>query len=155
MTNYVKIPQCTCGKCECGVGAKVVKMIEEEQARQFLMGLDDEIYANVQSQVLTLDPLPSLDKIFNIIQQKENHKQLMLGRDNRPKKSMAFAVRYKSGGGERNTCKHCRLATRLLIIHLVGGIGVVVKVAEAEEEHMEVEQLADGVVVLAAKQLMQ
>jgi len=28
LNNYVKIPQCTCGKCECGVGSKVVKLIK-------------------------------------------------------------------------------------------------------------------------------
>ena len=47
LNNYVKILRCTCGKCECDIGAQVVKMIEEEQAHQFLIGLDDETYANV------------------------------------------------------------------------------------------------------------
>ena len=31
----------------------------------------------------------------------------MLRRDNRPENSMAFVMRDKLGGGERNTCKHC------------------------------------------------
>ena len=82
-------------------------MIEKEQPHQFLMGLDDETYANVQCQVLALDALPSLDKIFNMIQQEENHKQLMQGREHDPESSMAFAVRDKSVGGEKNTCRHC------------------------------------------------
>jgi len=34
------------------------------------MGLDDEAYSNVRSQILTLDPLPALDKIFNMVQQE-------------------------------------------------------------------------------------
>ena len=105
--QFVKIPQCTCEKCECDVRAKVVKMIEEEQAHQFLMGLDEETYASVRSQVLALDPLPPLDRIFNMIQQEENHKQLMLERENRPENFVAFAVKAKSLGGEKNTCKHC------------------------------------------------
>ena len=41
------------------------------------MGLDDEAYSNVHSQILALDPLPSLDKIFNMVQQEENHKKVM------------------------------------------------------------------------------
>ena len=47
LSNYTKIPQCTCRKCECNVGGKVVKMIEQEQTHQFLMGLNDETYGNV------------------------------------------------------------------------------------------------------------
>jgi len=104
LSNYIKIPQCTCRKCECEVGPKVVKMIEDEQTHQVLVSLDDVSYANIQSQVLALDPLPTLDKIFNMILQEEHHKQLMLGRDLR---TVAFAVRHKSGGAERSTCKHC------------------------------------------------
>ena len=67
LSNYIKMPQCTCGKCECEVGAKVVKLMEEERTHQFLMGLDDEVYVTVRSQVLAQDPPPSLDRIFNMI----------------------------------------------------------------------------------------
>ena len=56
--------------------------MENEHTYQFLMGLEDESYATVRSQVLAMDPLPSLDRIFNMLQQEENHKSLMLGRDN-------------------------------------------------------------------------
>ena len=61
LSNYVKIPRCTCGKCECDVDGKVVTMIEEEQTHQFLMGLRDETYAYVRSQILAVNPLPSLN----------------------------------------------------------------------------------------------
>jgi len=56
LNNYVKIPQCTCGKCECGVGGKVVKLMEEEHTHHFIMGLEDKSYANIRSQVLAFGP---------------------------------------------------------------------------------------------------
>jgi len=28
LENYTKVPHCTCGKCECDIGTKIVKMIE-------------------------------------------------------------------------------------------------------------------------------
>jgi len=95
VSNYIKIPQCTCGKCEGGFGAKVMKFMEEEQARQFLMGISNEIYGTIRNQILMLEPLSSLNKIFNMIQQEENHKQLMTGRDSRFEIAVAFAMKEK------------------------------------------------------------
>ena len=106
LSNYIKIPRCTCGKCECEVGAQVVKLMEEERTHQFLMGLDDEVYGTVRSQVLAQDPLPSLDRIFNMIHQEENHKRLMLGRDNRNEAAMAFVMREKASTMDKGSCRH-------------------------------------------------
>ena len=47
LENYAKIPHCTCGKCECGTGSKVLKMVDEEKTHQFLMGLNDESFSTV------------------------------------------------------------------------------------------------------------
>jgi len=57
-------------------------MYEEDKAHQFLMGLNDDAYSTIQSQILAMDPLPSLDRIFNITLQEENHKQVVINRDN-------------------------------------------------------------------------
>jgi len=53
-------------------------MYDEDKVHQFLMGLNDELHSTIQSQILTLDPLTPFDKIFNITQQEENHKTVML-----------------------------------------------------------------------------
>lgn len=58
--NYVKYPKCTCDAVE-----KYARMAEEDN--QFLMGLDDDAYSNVRSQILALDPLPPLDKIYSMV----------------------------------------------------------------------------------------
>jgi len=53
------------------------------------MGLDDDLYSNVRSQILALKPLPSLDKIFSMIQPEENHKLVIRERDQRNKAAAA------------------------------------------------------------------
>lgn len=52
----------------------MIKMIEEEKVYQFLIGLNDEPYSQIRSQILSLKPFPSLDRIFNMILEEENRK---------------------------------------------------------------------------------
>ena len=66
LTNYTQLSQCTGRKYECNIGGKVLKMLEE-QAHQFLMGLNGEVYANIRSQILATDLLLSLHQIFNVV----------------------------------------------------------------------------------------
>jgi len=89
-------------------------MVEEEKSHQFLMGLDDDSFGHIRSQILALEPLPSLDGIFNLVQQEENHKNLMVNRDDIGDSVAAFAVSYgakvQTTIVEKPTCKHCRVA---------------------------------------------
>ena len=71
----------------------MIQLFKEEKTHQFLLGLNDETSANTWSQVLTQEPLPSLDKIFNMVSQEENHKSPMIGREDREECAAAFAVK--------------------------------------------------------------
>ena len=102
LENHVKISKCTCGKRECGIINKVAKMTNEEKIHQFFMGLNDQTFSTIHSQVLALDPLPSIDVILNMIS-KENHKKVMLAQDHRSKNMVAFAAREQVG--EKSSCK--------------------------------------------------
>ena len=85
-------------------------MIEDEKAHQFLMGLNDEVYLSIRSQLLALEPLLSLDKIFNMISQEKAYKNIMIARDDRQGATTAFAVKHTTRAlsiTERPTCKHC------------------------------------------------
>ena len=93
LSDLVKLPVCTCKGCKCCVSNKILTIYKEDRAHQFLMGLNDELYATLARQILALDPLPSLDKIFNITQQEESHKKRMIARDNRIESGVAFAVK--------------------------------------------------------------
>ena len=55
-----------------------MEIMEEEKTHQFLMGLDDDAFSTIRIQILTLDPLPLLDRMFDIVQQEENDKQIMV-----------------------------------------------------------------------------
>jgi len=102
LENCVKRPVCKCEAAE-----QYVKMIKSDKVHQFLMGLHDKLYSNVRSQILALDPLQSLDKIFSMVQQEENHKRVMKEQDQKTDIAAAFAVTYLGRGIDRISCKHC------------------------------------------------
>ena len=106
LDGYIKILART-----CGAAAKITKLLEEDKVHQFLMGLDDEPYSVMRSQILAMDPLPSLDKIYNMVQQEEHHKSVMADRDFKTEHRGAFAVnhlaRLSAMQGVKPSCRHC------------------------------------------------
>jgi len=84
---------CTCSRCECGVSSKILAMYEVDKAHQFLMGLNDDLYSTLRSQILALDPLPLLYRIFNMTQREESHKKVMIARDSRTDSSIIFVAK--------------------------------------------------------------
>ncbi|XP_038975420.1 uncharacterized protein LOC120106538 [Phoenix dactylifera] len=48
----------------------------EEQVIQFLMGLDDS-YSNVRGQILLMDPLPPVNKVFALVLQEERQRKIV------------------------------------------------------------------------------
>ena len=74
------------------------------------MGLNDDLYSQVRGKILAQDPLPPLDKIFNIVLQEESHKKMMVQRESKPETAAAFATnvskttQFQAG---RPTCNHC------------------------------------------------
>ena len=107
LSNLVKVPVCTCSGCKCGAASQIIAMNEEDKAHQFLVGLNDELYSTIRSQILALDPLPPLDKIFNLTQQEENHRTIMIARDSRNETGLAFAAREQASMVEKGACKIC------------------------------------------------
>ncbi|KAF3625553.1 Calcium-binding protein PBP1 [Capsicum annuum] len=59
-------PQCTCGALS--------KFIQDQQLFQFLKGLN-ETYNTVRSNTLMMTPLPSISKIYGLLQQDESQKK--------------------------------------------------------------------------------
>lgn len=56
---------------------------QDDRARQGASILDDDIYDIIWSQILALDPLPFLYKVFSMVQQEENHKRMMVSCDHK------------------------------------------------------------------------
>ncbi|GAA0167025.1 hypothetical protein LIER_22051 [Lithospermum erythrorhizon] len=74
---------CTCGKCTCGVVTHYEKDREEERLHQFFVGIDDDLYGVVRSNLLSREPMPTLDEAYNVFVQDENSKTIAIRRKNR------------------------------------------------------------------------
>ncbi|XP_061354586.1 uncharacterized protein LOC133299161 [Gastrolobium bilobum] len=67
---------CKCiNPCSCGAMAQMRTIRDGDHAIRFLKGLNDQ-YANVRSQIMLLDPLPTVNRIFAFIAQHERQLNL-------------------------------------------------------------------------------
>jgi len=110
LDNYTKVPSCT-----CGVAETMAKILKQEKVHQFLMGLNDGPFSTIRSQILSLDPLTALYRVFNMVQKEKHHKRIMGTREPRYETAAAFAVTHhgkpyrerQQDQGERPVCGHC------------------------------------------------
>lgn len=73
--NYVELPVCTCGKCECDAAALWEKIQERSRVTKFLMGLN-ESYDQTRRHILMLKPIPTIEEAFNIVAQDERQRSI-------------------------------------------------------------------------------
>jgi hypothetical protein len=73
LSSHRPIPNCVCvHQCRC-VASRIAKIHRnEDQIMQFLTGLNDQ-FSVVRTQVLLLDPLPSLNKVYSLVVQEESN----------------------------------------------------------------------------------
>ncbi|XP_021631768.1 uncharacterized protein LOC110629163 [Manihot esculenta] len=77
LMNFRPIPVCTCtNPCACGAVAKFTTYQKNDYAIRFLKGLNDR-FTHVRSQIMLIDPLPFINKVFSLVVQQE--RQLDLG----------------------------------------------------------------------------
>lgn len=66
-------PSCVCPqRCVCASIRNVKKFRHEDQVIQFLSGLDDN-FSIVRTQILLMNPLPPLNKVYSLVAQEESH----------------------------------------------------------------------------------
>lgn len=70
LKNYEELSTCTCGGCSCGSNDRWTKLYEERNIVRFLMRLN-ESFSQVRRQIIMMDPLPELTKIYNYVAQDE------------------------------------------------------------------------------------
>ena len=68
--NHQPIPTCTCGALKT-----VLSYHHQQHVYQFLMGLN-ESYSHIRGQILLIDPLPSINKVFSLIIQEERQRMI-------------------------------------------------------------------------------
>ncbi|XP_074317895.1 uncharacterized protein LOC141653928 [Silene latifolia] len=86
---------CNTVGCDCGVTKAALARQDSERHHRFLMGLDKSLYGPIRNHQLSLDPLPSLSRVYHAALQEE---RLLAGPTEPPEVSevMAFAVRGSS-----------------------------------------------------------
>ncbi|XP_020276643.1 uncharacterized protein LOC109850963 [Asparagus officinalis] len=92
LSSYSKIPTCTCGAAQ-----EFIKEREEEKLHQFLMGLDDAVFRTVRSQILSMEPLPSLSRAYATITREERHRSIARGQEERVE-GVALATQVAAKG---------------------------------------------------------
>lgn len=71
LMNFKPQPVCKCDPaCTCGVIKSLMDYHNQEQIIQFLSGLNDS-YSATREQLLLLDPLPSLNKVYAMVLTQE------------------------------------------------------------------------------------
>jgi hypothetical protein len=66
-------PSCVCPmRCACAAMRNVKEFRHEDQVIQFLSGLNEN-FSIVRTQILLMDPLPPLNKVYSLVAQEESH----------------------------------------------------------------------------------
>ncbi|XP_074314571.1 uncharacterized protein LOC141649791 [Silene latifolia] len=71
-------PDCDCGaleKCTCNILKKMLEAVSREKLITFMMGLNSS-YENLRTNILSMDPLPNINKTYSILQQVESQKNI-------------------------------------------------------------------------------
>ncbi|XP_056690690.1 uncharacterized protein [Spinacia oleracea] len=108
-----------CG-CTCAAAVKLRACIERDKTHDFVLGLDDEQYKALRTQILSMDPFPSLNKAFFLASQEEQYMSIIRDRDDKTD-IVSFAVQsisnttmndaQQSSSADTQsgppTCNHC------------------------------------------------
>ncbi|KAA8522564.1 hypothetical protein F0562_013075 [Nyssa sinensis] len=108
LNNYDQIPVCTCTGCRCNLTVELERKREEERVHQFLMGLDEEVYGTVRSNILSTEPLPNLNRVYAMVVQQERVQTMTRTRQERGS-PMSFAVQAggRNSGGDKDKTVVC------------------------------------------------
>ena len=105
MADYRPTAQCVCGGLR-----PVLEHLQSEQVMMFLMGLNEQ-FAQARGQILLMEPIPPINKVFSLIIQEERQRSIGSSSANTADAQLAFAAKAapKSKGQkkDRPICSHC------------------------------------------------
>ncbi|XP_024178266.1 uncharacterized protein LOC112184233 [Rosa chinensis] len=117
---------CSFPPCSCDDAPEVKSFIEAQKTMKLLMGLN-EGFAQIRSNIISLDPLPTLNKAYAMVLRQEKQVEPTAGKSGSMTKASAFAVKRpekfekqeKSAqsfsrdsqfmGGENKYCEKCNM----------------------------------------------
>ena len=99
---------CTCGRCTCGGVKALSDHYQMEYIMSFLIALNDS-FAQVRGQLLLMDPLPAINKVFSLISQEEHQRKVGVSpiRSNSIN-NMAFALKSNTAQRANNPSQTSR-----------------------------------------------
>ena len=106
---------CTCGLCTCDVAGKFAADRDEERLHQFLIGIDDDVFGIVRSNLLSHTPLPDLDRAHQAFLQEEHSRAVARAKQLAAMDVQAFAVNRRAQqthtqrtDKSKLSCAHCK-----------------------------------------------
>ncbi|XP_050920116.1 uncharacterized protein LOC127137731 [Lathyrus oleraceus] len=101
---YLHLPTCTCRiKCSCEAMRSARSHHQLLQIIRFLIGLNDQ-FVVVKPQILLMDPLPTMNKIFSMVIQHKRQIQLPIPNDE--SQTLINVADSKRFGARNNAFKH-------------------------------------------------
>ena len=73
--NFRPTPICSYEKCTCNLTQKLEDLHLQELVMQFFMGLNDP-YSQIKGQILFMDPLPFINKVYSLLIQEERQRSV-------------------------------------------------------------------------------
>jgi len=120
LEHQESMPCCTCG------AAKAIQAKHQRQyVYQFLIGLN-ESYSHVRGQILLLDPLPPMNKVFSLVLQEERQRGLSISGTSLNMNTTALLAktapaparqnRFKNHpkSKDRHVCSHCGITGHIM-----------------------------------------
>jgi hypothetical protein len=102
---YRPVRDCTCAiPCSCGVVADMKKYREQDCVLKFLKGLNEQ-YSHVRSQIMMMEPLPPLHKVFSLVLQQERNLPVLSTVDSQNELS-AMAMQVQSTASKSQPSKN-------------------------------------------------
>jgi hypothetical protein len=111
LINYQPLPPCSCGSVKI-----LTDYREHEYISRFLMGLN-ESFSHIRGQILLLDPMPPINKVFSLVLQEERQRQivpLVSSLNHNTAAMMITTPQNQSSGSKTNfirkdrpKCTHC------------------------------------------------
>uniref|UniRef100_A0A2N9FIZ1 Uncharacterized protein n=1 Tax=Fagus sylvatica TaxID=28930 RepID=A0A2N9FIZ1_FAGSY len=104
----------------CGAGKSFIDAREKERVHQFMLGLNDH-FSTIRSQILNIEPLPTLSKVYSMVTQEEKQQALasartltieattLAAKGYHPTSRMpSFNQRQPINSRSRDRCDHCK-----------------------------------------------
>ncbi|XP_056698098.1 uncharacterized protein [Spinacia oleracea] len=106
-------PIISCSCCsECNAGSIHETRREQAKLHEFIMGLYSDYYAHLRTSILSQDPLPFLDRAYQLVTQDERVPMAKFEPGDQPHEALGFTVRTGMGRGrgraDRPVCTQCK-----------------------------------------------